>query len=377
MKKFGIKSEPQLLTGSFANTEKQFLGKNESLDFHDLIERLVNEVFNELKFKFEDEIEYQNLEEVKLRAAAWYNVCYEMNENSQMKYYGFPWTISEYICLIGNARVEHQCSKHSAQIIDNDYEEWLKQNKSLNNCKELNGEGDSNDFDTLFDKVKCVLKPWISNQIDDYEAYDKSKDLIDDIFKELKSEMINEYQNQNSLPSLGQIIIRFMKSLIKQFLCVDIFDKSKSCLFPIPIIKFGFSALKTLDHLFRTENAKHIFEGKSKCELQICKTFYVELPKQKTNQRKIEYFCNENMNLNFSDVFNRNRDKIKEILQSISRVSEIAVEVHKVPGSFDQYYYLITAFGSIWEIEILKSLITNRSFYDDITSLYASKMRSM
>ena len=69
---------------------------------------------------------------------------------------------SRYICLIGNAQGEHQCSKHSAQIIDSDYEKWLKQNKVPNNWKELNGDYDLNDLDTLFDKVKCILKPWIS-----------------------------------------------------------------------------------------------------------------------------------------------------------------------------------------------------------------------
>jgi hypothetical protein len=132
---FGIESESALISGSFTKTHKYLCTQNDNNDIHDLVSNITNKLFNDFFIKFETMAE-DNSEMRLAKASAWYQTCVIKNNETDDKYFGFPWIVSKYLAQLAlkNSSAKHNCNQYSKKLyqsLDNMFEASLKQIQSL------------------------------------------------------------------------------------------------------------------------------------------------------------------------------------------------------------------------------------------------------
>ena len=400
---FGVDSEAILLSGAFTKTSKYMSGKSETNDVHELLENIVNKLFVEFRAYFDKDSpnERLNRKERHQRAYAWYMMPF--NEEGHEAHYGFSWIITEELCNIAKdkeivkcnaSKEKHECQQSVIDLIDN----YLHQ-KFL--YREPNTDEDINESDKRqrIIEERCisagiVLRAWLERQdhlffkrrfgkrvisSTDYQISDMDQKLRRALMQN-RVELLAKARDDLNWPlkTAGQLFMDFLKESLNAWLSINHLDQNNRIV-DTPMVKFGFSALITLNHFFKTREISHIIslEGnKFKIALKAPiydETFYIPLPTLPNKAiRNKEYEDPEitKKNKERRDIIDKyveymvqKPEVFCDNLKRLSGAIDIVLMAYATPKRRLEHYYLMTVTGTVWSIQAIKNFVCHPAFF--------------
>jgi hypothetical protein len=138
-------------------------------------------------------------------------------------------------------------------------------------------------------------------------------------------------------------------------LCNNCDDKQRRLTREVHEVKFGFSALLTLNHCFRTQQISHIIDSNNRFQVSLKamikdQTFYIPLPNVQKYNQFVKYMV-------------QNNDEFIEKLKALTACLEIKLEPFQKNNS---HYYLLTASGTVWCLRAIKHFIAHPFFFNEV-----------
>ena len=223
MKQFGIENETALLSGCYLKTHKYLCAKNESNDIQDLLTKLIDNLMNDLREKFElefkDKLSSKVLKQEKLaKASALYMVSYENNKINSNKYYGLPWIVSNYLIdltesMSNSKGIKHDCFYQGAEM----FEDLFEQNQLGSKVGDKISIQNEQEYRTTFDEIISIFQ----NNTLQHPLLDgvslKERDKIEKLIDLCVDQSINEWKKaENYLPSYGYMFLTFLFNIINE-----------------------------------------------------------------------------------------------------------------------------------------------------------------
>lgn len=336
-KQFGIKSETELLSGTYSKIQKYLCGKNERNDAQDMLGNLVKRVFNEMRKMFEDNLNNLSTsnEEKCAKASAWYIVTWNLNKTSSNPFWGLPWIVSDILSDI-------TCSK-KINSFPNKHKCFLSTNEIIFDLNdELKKEWDDFSYEEQKDFIQKLFRGWLNRQKESHcGLWEASATNVDKMVKKILNSFIDD--KKNKFMSLETVMFGLFKNLSSHLF--DRHNDEKDAQLNI----LGLAALMALHRLVRTRKVSSIIKTQNDFE---------------EDPFNVETFC---LSLKDPKFYEFVRTKEQEFLVKLkgSYVKEITCKVYPQYNS-DLNYLMISASGTKKSLETLKNVITKMSFYKQI-----------
>jgi hypothetical protein len=357
-------------------------GRQESHDVHELLENMINKLFIEFKDRFNEECNNCSNKERRLRASAWYIIPFKLNKQLKDKYFGFAWTITDEFCKLFkecNQQKDfkgHVCVRYSTALLDDYFQRNFIYKEPVFD-ESITSEGDKRQkiMEERCKTAEVVLKAWLERQ--DHLFYKRkigrnlvssTDGLMSDMdiklrrkLMEMRIDVMFEARNNLNEPlrSAGNLVMSFMKESIEDWLSIKRL-KDNNRIVDTPSVKFGFSALMTLNHFFKTRQISHIINLSSKFEVSLKapikdSTFFIALPDDQKHKSYVEYIV-------------QNNEEFINKMRRLSGAIEITLEPYPLNSKKLSHYYLLTASGTVWSIQAIKNFIAHKSFFKTVAN---------
>ncbi|XP_054164765.1 uncharacterized protein LOC128962416 [Oppia nitens] len=417
LNRFGLDNEATLLSGTFSKTTKYMTGRNETNDVHELLENMINKLFIEFKdrFNFESTNDNDSEDERRLRASAWYVVPFNADVGINERYFGFSWTITEELCKLHKDndkfnvnKVDHKCIHLMTNFIDKYfYDNYIYRDPVIDNSITDVEKRRLIEMRSRLESAEVVLRAWLERQDHLFFKRNIKKKLIsstDYVISDMDRKLRRKFTQMRCLEmeiatkcltkplkTSGQLIMTFFKEAVDEWLNID----NNRRIVDTPLIKFGFSALMTLYHFFKTREISHIIDLRPKFTISLQSpvrelSFFISLdiPMPRKSQQnkdekikpkssaesKLEFAINKRQEQRielmkkYVEYMVVNSDQFIEKLKFISGAIEIYLEPYPLKTKRVQHYYLLTASGTVWSLQTIKNFISHPSFFNTVVN---------
>ncbi|CAG2103928.1 unnamed protein product [Medioppia subpectinata] len=403
---FGVESEAKLLSGAFSKASKYMNGRTETNDVHELLENMINKLFIEFKERFKNECQTQETEENydkfvaeserKLRASAWYMTPFKLEEDIKERYFGFSWTITEEVCkLMENNttfnvnRVNHKCNDMGVQLLHDFFERnYLYREPVIDSS--VTDESDRRQIimEERFKTADVVLRAWLERQDHLFFKRKIGRKLIsstDAVLSDMDRKLRRELQSRKldllaeardttkPLKSAAELVMNFLTESVNEWLDIKTIDLNNRVV-DTPLVKIGFSALITLNHFFKTREISHIIYLGKRFKISLKTpireaTFYIPLPRTETPKTGADFPYKTKMRereRKYVEYMVQYPEIFCERLNRMSGALEIVLEPYPLNKKQLEHFYLLTATGTMWSLQTIKSFICHPQFFQTV-----------
>ncbi|RWS10423.1 RNA-dependent RNA polymerase 1-like protein, partial [Dinothrombium tinctorium] len=351
-KQFNVDSEAALLSGTSIKLSKYASSKNEAKDAHEMIDRLVKNLFKMMREVFEREFQtlYNNEEAKELRmakASAWYVMTYELNYNNSSPYFGLPWIVADLLALL--AKEQRSAIDNSGECIKDSLEASARLiDFELGKKKNSVSEASVDSVTERIETAKRILINWLENQRELRIGLKKNRSQLESKLFGVLNESVLEYIHDSSqIQSVGVIVINVFKELIESMFKADACNNDP-CLNAL-----GLCALITLNRFIRTRQLYHILPTQVNSRVS-----------QPNEVAMLTFHLSLSYSEKFAEKVVQDKQAFVDLLKEASGVDEITCEAYQQSNSY--WYLLLTASGTKWSLEILRNIVSQPSFYKDV-----------
>ena len=365
LKEMALESEEQFWTTSFERKSQFNFQKKDNTDFQDHMERIAEEVFRCLRKTFESKLRPGDKAEERLKkASAYYMIMHEDKDkdNEIKKFHGFPWITSKELAELSqrNGGGTHSSEERDRLMLQ-------KISSSADNFfTELRISGELQEYPEEMEPLQWVkvardylLLPWIENHPSrslrqhSNEARKKkekqNRKMLDSLTSCLQEVALKITFSDDNQFSVGNFIFETLKQTINSWM------EGKS---DRTMNQLGLAALQAMNRISKCLSISPLLPEKDLEEVSNSgqdrvKKFHIPLHSPRM----------EVINKGFTSRAERYPDIIANFLRKTSGVSQIGYSTH---AQGRNTYWLVTAIGSKWHLDVLTKIIISPHFYEGV-----------
>ena len=357
LKEMSIVSEVSLLSTLLEKNSRFFSGKNDAAELKDMTEKIVKDAFDGFRQTFDD-LGGDNVgqEERLKKASAYYVISFRMSQDNKAtegvidmrkNLLGFHWIASKELAMIAKSKkiqeplieTRDEASRHS--IVFSNRRKII----SMVDQQIIENITTENDLETLGqeDVALKVLRLWFKDHpIRDLRLIFHEQLLDQELQSQVKNAMKILRRTSSSEVTPGDLVIETLAWIINSWL-IRPQTREHSL--------FGLASISTMNRIHQTMSIEALMKPR-----------LVEKPLSLSGHHlEMRHF---HISLVFCPEFQKLvRIFPSEVLDYLKRASDVMdiTGNHHSQGSYQ--YWLITAVGTKWQLELLNNLIIQKNFY--------------
>jgi RNA-dependent RNA polymerase len=389
LKEMSVESEVSLLSAIFELDSQYFSGKNDATDAQKTIELVVKQMMKDLRSRFETlpEGEDYDYEEILKKASAYYIISHRMNKAMEVnsignfndidtgkRLYAFHWIASSGLAAISRRKNGIRAANEEEMNIQStpkrgiiisirkkvvsEVDQYIKENFSSNENK-IQTLASLSEEDVI-EVSNRFLQIWFKNHPIRQYAFKWKEGAcqlkINELLKKAYNDMReSELRNGGSDMTPGNIIIETLTQIIDSWI-MEHNGKEH--------ILIGLAAINSMSRVCHSHSIDPLKPVND--NLRNLRSF------SPNDLRMRQFHISLQANPDFTELVNKFPNEILECLKDASGVTDITANRHS-QGSYQ--FWLITAIGTQWQLEILKNYyLFRKKFFKVITSLVLNKI---
>ena len=379
LKEMSVESELCLLSTVLERDARYFSGKNDAADLQILLERIVSVQFKTFRQRFQDFPVRDVCQEERLKkASAYYMISHRMNQqtlhsstsgsiDTRKKLFAFHWVASKELAqmtLKKRRSLENSAFSNRYKVvslIDEFVQSRFMSEDSIEESLEKLSLKDAQEL-----AVEKILRPWIIGHpihnlrlvFDNDSLLKLLKQFVDMTCVHLL-DFTEEFKFSRQSLTVGRIIVETLQQLVDTWIMTP---KGKDHL------QLGLAAIITMNRVLQTTSIDPLVMF---CDPEAGKNVqFMSLSGDQITMR--HYHISLVVNNEFARLVSCHPSEVLWYLKKASDVVDITAN-HHAQGSYN--FWLITAIGTKWQLDILNNIIIQKSFFSTAVKIVAKVMQ--